>query len=435
MRQRLTARITITSCIPLANCNTVTAGRGEISCLPTGRTQINPFVAGVLGNWRPLNSWTYATNLTFTGSPRTGGAYGSFQNFFSDEFPLRTRFLGRSENWVHSQSLNVCDNFGRNIERTDALQNFNSQLYGYGFSLPVAQATNARYGNIAFDGFEDYWFHNQPNNPMDSCPLPQHFKVPLTSSDITSEYSLITNDAPGGSHTGKYCLAINTNTSVTRTYAEHHPRPLPLDLVTTSRIYNADERVIIPTFTPERNQDFFLSAWVKKSAPAASGTSNILGQLTRDILPGGTGLPFIGGGGSGSSSAVNSDIVVTASNGSTNTSIGNFKAEGNPVDGWYQINGKFKVPDDATSVKVEFRAVNGKAWFDDLRIQPFNSVMKTFVYDPVSLRLMAVLDENNYATFYVYDQQEQLIATKKETEDGIFTVQESRNGTSKITRP
>jgi hypothetical protein len=57
------------------------------------------------------------------------------------------------------------------------------------------------------------------------------------------------------------------------------------------------------------------------------------------------------------------------------------------------------------------------------------------VYHPLTLRLMATLDENNYATFYVYDQQEQLVATKKETESGIFTVQEARNGTSKIGRP
>jgi hypothetical protein len=97
--------------------------------------------------------------------------------------------------------------------------------------------------------------------------------------------------------------------------------------------------------------------------------------------------------------------------------------------------GKFRVPPDAVSINVEMKAVNGKTWFDDLRIQPFNSVMKTFVYHPLTLRLMATLDENNYATFYVYDQQEQLVATKKETETGIFTVQEARNGTSKIGRP
>ena len=53
--------------------------------------------------------------------------------------------------------------------------------------------------------------------------------------------------------------------------------------------------------------------------------------------------------------------------------------------------------------------------------------MKSFVYDPVSLRLMAELDANNYATFYEYDDQGNLIRVKKETERGIVTLKESRS--------
>lgn len=53
--------------------------------------------------------------------------------------------------------------------------------------------------------------------------------------------------------------------------------------------------------------------------------------------------------------------------------------------------------------------------------------MKDFVYDSKSLRLMAELDENNYATFYDYDDQGALIRVKKETEKGIMTIQETRS--------
>jgi hypothetical protein len=41
---------------------------------------------------------------------------------------------------------------------------------------------------------------------------------------------------------------------------------------------------------------------------------------------------------------------------------------------------------------------------------------------------MAELDENNFATFYEYDDEGILIRVKKETEKGTMTIRESRTG-------
>ncbi len=57
--------------------------------------------------------------------------------------------------------------------------------------------------------------------------------------------------------------------------------------------------------------------------------------------------------------------------------------------------------------------------------------MKSYVYDPVTLRLAAELDDNNYATFYQYDEEGKLIRIKKETERGVETIQESREAAYK----
>jgi len=70
------------------------------------------------------------------------------------------------------------------------------------------------------------------------------------------------------------------------------------------------------------------------------------------------------------------------------------------------------------------------AYFDDIRIHPFNGNMKSFVYDPITQRLMAELDENNYATFYEYDKEGGLVRVKKETEKGVYTIQETRSKSS-----
>lgn len=103
------------------------------------------------------------------------------------------------------------------------------------------------------------------------------------------------------------------------------------------------------------------------------------------------------------------------------------------IDGWQRVEHAFPIP--ATATKIKMRIVNKSpsiaAFVDDIRIHPFNSNMKSYVYDPETFRLMAELDERNYATFYEYDEEGALIRVKKETERGIMTIQESRNNTVK----
>ena len=82
------------------------------------------------------------------------------------------------------------------------------------------------------------------------------------------------------------------------------------------------------------------------------------------------------------------------------------------------------VPDNTTEFFIEFTN-SGDLYVDDLRIQPAEGHMKGFVYDRTNFRLMAELDENNYATLYYYDHEGNLYLTKKETEKGIKTIQEA----------
>jgi hypothetical protein len=108
------------------------------------------------------------------------------------------------------------------------------------------------------------------------------------------------------------------------------------------------------------------------------------------------------------------------------------KPAGPVIDGWQRVEGEFTLPADATSMSVSLVNNTGNLiYFDDIRIQPYNGNMKSYVYDPVSLRLVAQLDENNYASFYEYDEQGTLIRTKAETEQGIKTIQETRSAKQK----
>ena len=66
------------------------------------------------------------------------------------------------------------------------------------------------------------------------------------------------------------------------------------------------------------------------------------------------------------------------------------------------------------------------AFFDDVRVHPFDGNVVSYVYDPVTLKLVAELDANNYATFYNYDDEGNMTKVKKETVDGIKTIKEGR---------
>lgn len=106
-------------------------------------------------------------------------------------------------------------------------------------------------------------------------------------------------------------------------------------------------------------------------------------------------------------------------------------AKGDIIDGWQKIDEIIEVPASATALKMKLQVNQGVAYFDDIRFFPFDGSMMSYVYDPVTLRLMAELDERNYATLYEYDEEGKLIRVKKETEKGIMTIQENRDNLKK----
>ncbi len=107
-----------------------------------------------------------------------------------------------------------------------------------------------------------------------------------------------------------------------------------------------------------------------------------------------------------------------------------FFTSGNIIEGWQRIAGQLQIP--INTVTLDIRLVNNSpnipVFFDDVRLHPVNGSMKSYVYDPITYRLMAELDENNYKTAYEYGKEGELIRVKKETSRGIKTIQETRSG-------
>lgn len=150
----------------------------------------------------------------------------------------------------------------------------------------------------------------------------------------------------------------------------------------------------IGSFQPTAGQ-YILSAWVKETV-----SNNAITTYT------------------------NSKIGVDAGAGLTW-----FTPSGQIIDGWQRIEGVFSAG-SAGAISIQLSALSNDVYFDDIRIFPYDGSMMSYVYDPITLRLVAELDERNYAKFYEYDEEGKLIRVKKETEKGIMTIQENRDNSS-----
>lgn len=158
----------------------------------------------------------------------------------------------------------------------------------------------------------------------------------------------------------------------------------------------------IGTFQPEAG-DYIVSLWVREDVNPQPQTYN------------------------------NPKVEISFNGSSALYTFGTNSSKNKIIEGWQRIEEQFNIPVAATDINIKLLNSSSTidAYFDDIRIFPKDGQMKTYVYDPITLRLTATLDENNYATFYEYDEEGKLIRVKKETEKGIMTIQESREAVKK----
>lgn len=156
----------------------------------------------------------------------------------------------------------------------------------------------------------------------------------------------------------------------------------------------------LTSFAPFEQKEYIISAWVREeSFVGKSGVSEAALQV--DFL----------------------DI-----HGAVVQSTNQFLPQGSLIDGWARIFEKFIVPVNVTNLRVNLLSLGtNDVYFDDIRIFPSDGSMKSYVYDPVSRKLVAELDEQNYASIYEYDEEGQLVRVKKETERGVMTIKEVRS--------
>ncbi len=355
---------------------------------------INPYRTGLNGNWRPYKSWAYLTERekTTAGAVRTqyDGKLTSFTPFYTyDAVDDRYEADYSDTKWVWSSEVTEYSQFGQELENKNPLNQYSSAMYGFNHTLPTAVASNSQYKQMYFDGFEQYGFNGLSPLVVD-CPA-----VKLNIEDeVNSKADLAFDDTE--QHTGNYSVKLDAGAEMNCV--------IPLKEVESSTSIGDEDYMRITkqtddigVFTPEPGK-YVIGAWVKEQRDAFDTTYNEV-TIRVDIKD-------------------DNNVVRTET----------FTASGMLIERWQRIEGVIELLSTDKELSITITgATDTDGWVDDLRIHPFKSNMISYVYNYRSLRVMAELDENNYATFYEYDLEGALLRVKKETIKGIATLHETRS--------
>ncbi len=151
-------------------------------------TIVNPFLWNIKGDWRAEKSYAYLTgritSVGQTNNPRIEGFYKRFTPFY--KLDGNRNWVVDESNWTYASSVSKYSPYGVELENKDALNRYSSAQYGYNYTLPMAVASNSKYEQIGFEGFEE------------SDILNKHFGFDIDKNSISENQS----------HTGKKSIKV-----------------------------------------------------------------------------------------------------------------------------------------------------------------------------------------------------------------------------------
>ena len=340
----------------------------------------NPFVHGLLGNWRSSAQYVYQSKRTQTHlSPTQKSAdvaqSGYFEHFYS---PWTTT----NAYWIKSNQVTLYDKYGQELENKDALNRYSAAKFDFKGELPAMVANNARNKDLYHESFED----------LDYSDLSSKKQFVVDPEDVLGK---IANNMQ--SHTGLRAGKIESGKIYKMTTSYHNQEHGPLmnyfakDSKKQFQLIKNINGLYPNGFEPWQKQYIF-SAWIKDNNKDTKVNTLQLTYKGKNV---------------GGATTINPQTKAI-------------------VEGWKLVEGVINLS-SLTDTEVEISLSNSvDTWIDDIRIHPKEALVKSYAYNNRSFKLMAELDENNFATFYEYDDEGQLVRVKKETERGIVTLKETR---------
>jgi hypothetical protein len=364
------------------------AEEDQIDGTPWGATYwFNSFIRGLKGSYKPLDGYAFLSGRDYTNEhARKNGTMTSYYSLWlnpngfglsgCDDISLKYKSLfnwSTNSDWKKQSQVTKYGNGGVALEEQDAAGIYSTALFSYGGDLPVAVAQNARYRQVRYLSFDDLFsLYNGRRHVL---------------GRYTGTLKPVVFPSFADSYYGRTFGLTSTGIlgSGLSLVSDGHSGQYALQFSGGQINVGAASDFGVST-------RYYVSAWVKSATVPTANSLSIVGTT-----------------------------------GGTPQSYYPFTKISSPVEGWYKLEGYLTIPNK------DFLTLTGASGIimDDFRICPDKANMKSFVYDPLTLRLFAQLDENNYATFYEYDAEGKLVRTKKETDKGILTLSESRMSAAK----
>jgi uncharacterized repeat protein (TIGR01451 family) len=406
------------------------------------------YLNGSQGVWRNDASYVYDVprQLSATANLSKDGTY------MLNRFDWNSAKFNVVPDWIQANSMTRYSPYSYELENRDVLGVYSAALYDYGGHLPSANGVNMRNREMAFTSFEfldgrvtgNWIFGSQPQ------PTTVVYKVPSAISNAVVVEASLTE------------LSLVDRVDVTAEQLVIRFPGLPF-LNSKSTSYLEDVEIVCKQAHPTNpkwsvvvlGRAPFEWIWtgqitVKKQAtpavnPELENTIAHSGRSSLKITAEKTFTQSLLQLDSGKSYWINAWVSVNNPNLPTPAMANNlgveliiknsqqqisatfsFQPSGTVVEGWQQIKGTFICSIKTPIIELKFKpGSTGQAWYDDLRLQPENGNMKAYVYNLSDYRLRAILDEENFASFFYYDAEGNLYLTKKETAKGIKTITEN----------
>ncbi|ABG60449.1 hypothetical protein [Cytophaga hutchinsonii] len=421
------------------------------------------YLNGSAGTFQTKESWAYLDDRsqTTTVATRTDGTFDDVP-FFKFNSPLSK---GCPARWKRVVTFTDYIATGMPVEEEDALANKSAVLFGYSNSLVTAMASNASVYEIGFESFEDYpgttailmdnyigknnlnFYTAVTNRTMDAFAnytvLSANKNMLILNKRYNTDLEIISADIDG--------QEITTGATLSGRYAVSGIQAYPGDASKTIIILNT---TILDNVGPWMGNGKFKLKQSSRGLKTADILSNLPPYINSTVSHTGKSSLAVTVGAvfeqrrllvtpgkkmvfeawvKALSFPPNAGVRFYDKTGTLVTANNiNFGLSTITVEGWTKIYGEFVVPVGTESLGIYLfggagQSGPGTSYFDDIRIYPAESNMVSYVYDRSNYKLRATLDNNNFATLYYYDPSGNLYLTKKETERGIVTMQESQS--------
>lgn len=391
----------LTSIINLSGTDFFEEAKNHESGCISATDVINPYKHNLKGQWKAQNSYVFDGDRDYSsGNSRQDGLLTTFQPFWVNDGgawkkiddPTRIDYNPADplQDWIKTGTATLFDAYGHSLESKNALHINSSQDIGYNQQISKNATSNARYAEAGFDGFEDYFtdgIYDGGSFTPYAC-IPRHFDWSGAGTISAAE-----------AHTGLYSLLVqgpNSGEYLSSTWNGIEPTSSP-----HAAPFEVQEADLIPSFrliNDETDNTYILTVWAKEN-----DWTKVVNYDAASIEV------FIG-----------PDLV------------GSEVSRSRIINGWQRIEYVFQIDPTVvnnTTVSIQLKATNVHGvYYDDIRIQPYDSEMQSSVIDPIKRRSMAKLGGRNFATSVQYDENGNMVRVFQETEQAVQTVKENRSG-------